>query len=69
MSVSLIIPKESKEETINKDGKRSTCQEDVREANLFVDGEESGRRDENPWNIYEGGFSKIVEDETEHPDK
>ena len=69
MSGSLIVPQESKEKTINKDGKRPTCQEDVREAHFFINGKESCCSHKNSWDIHKGGPSKIVEDETEHPDK
>jgi len=47
----MLCLKELKEKTIDKDGKRTTCQEDVREADLFINGKESRYRHENSRNI------------------
>jgi hypothetical protein len=40
------------EESINKDGKHSACQKDIRDADLFVNGKEICCSHENPWDIY-----------------
>ncbi len=63
MSGSLIVPQELKKETINKDGKYSARQEDIRKADLFINGKEGCCSHQNAWNIHKGGSSKIVEDQ------
>ena len=59
----------SEEEAVNKDGKQSPCEKDVRKADLFVNGKECGSGHENSWNIDKGGPSKIEKHQDQHSDK